>query len=395
MNSSLNSECLSSESGPILPYGKVQHEGYPSASLTNKLSYELPGYGEPKKFSDGTFKCGIVTGGRKCSVCGEVHPIRTNCTAIRCRTCFKSACNRAAKNAASRVEGAGKALREVGIKTGSVKHIVLSPSPGEFDPSKPGWDKRLRDLGAKYAEQIGVIAYAMIVHPARVKDSVLSQLRRKRVLLPFNQALADQYKLEPVYLESGDKVLLVPALKYYKGEWECVRLDILGLGGPENYIEDSPHLHLVGYFPNVLEKSNEFFLRTGWIYKNKGSRNSLHGTFFYLLTHHLVIGNGHGVTYRGLMSYNRLAVSKWSVIEDLNCRKCDGPVYKYRFVDELPDGSLSFDRAEEIGRATKKVIKSFYRLRTAVPLWQGSLEWDGRHILRSLVDGGGVVDRRA
>ena len=48
--------------------------------------------------------------------------------------------------------------------------------------------------------------------------------------------------------------------------------------------EVGPHFHFVGY-GKMDEKSDEFYTRTGWVYKNLGKRESTYETIKYLLTH--------------------------------------------------------------------------------------------------------------
>jgi hypothetical protein len=286
--------------------------------------------------------------------------------------------SRAAKRATERIEGTGRALRQVGVKTGPVKHLVLSPPPGRFDCSVDEWDKRLKREAAVFCEDIGLIGFSLVAHPGRLKADVHKALQKHFVLVPFSEDLAKSHDLKPLYLESGDKVLRIRALNYYKGQWGCVRADVLRIGGLEAYVEESPHVHVVGYMPAVCEKSDDFFLRTGWVYKNKGVRKSVSGTLYYLLTHHAIIANRHAVTYHSNMAYSKLTVTRRVSEEPVKC-KCGCQKTHYKFVDEI-DGVLDFSRALDCGGSVRRVVTAWYVLRGALAPWEGSLRLDVRHV---------------
>lgn len=70
----------------------------------------------------------------------------------------------------------------------------------------------------------------------------------------------------------------------------------------------SPHWHMVGY--GWIKKTASIYEETGWLVKNKGIRESVYGTIFYLLTHagvSIVEGKGrkNTVTWFGALSFNK------------------------------------------------------------------------------------------
>ena len=108
-------------------------------------------------------------------------------------------------------------------------------------------------------------------------------------MVPYTQSLVDKHGLKPLYLESGDKVLLVKAFNYFRDSWNCVRCDVLRFGDLESYVEESPHVHVIGYHSN--------------------------------------------------MAYSNMSVTRHTMLEDVKCSMCGGQKMHYRFVDDL--GCLS------------------------------------------------------
>lgn len=337
--------------------------------MVGKLPFELPGYGEKTHFY-----CGQVYGADRCDndECHHVERVfKHKCNNWSCPTCYPETINKAVSRATKRIEGCGRALRDSGVKTGPVVHITLSPSPGEYDCSRDGWVNKMKRQSAVYLTDIGMVGFSLVAHPGRVCDDkhphpvhgdIKSKLRKAHVIVPYTKALSDAHGLKPLYLESGDKVLRIKAVSYYGGFWECAQKDVLKLGGLENYAYESPHVHAVGYMPVVLEKSNLFYLRTGWVYKNKGKRNTVSGTLYYLLTHHAVIPGRQAITYYGNMANNKLRVEKQRRIEDIHCTHCGGVCNRYKLVDEV-NGVLDFSRAVDFGPSTKSVTTGYYWLK--------------------------------
>lgn len=359
-----------SESDLILPIVQVDLNGNRLLGTTvGKLPFELPGYGAKTKFY-----CGQVYGADRCDRqdCGHVERVfKHSCNKWACPECYTETVKRAVRRASDRINGGGRAIRATGAYTGPVVHIALSPGPGVFDCSSSDWVDKIRRQSSVYLSDIGMIAFSIVVHPARVCDSkhphpvhgdIKSKLRKSWVIVPYTQALADKHGLKPLYLDSGDKVLRIKSMAYYGGFWECVQKDILQLGGPEHYVSESPHVHAVGYMPEVKEKSNLFYLRTGWVYKNKGKRNTVEGTLFYLLTHHAVVEGKQAITYYEQFAYNKLRVQKQERIEDVTCSKCSCSCTRYDLVDSL-NGVLDFSRSRDLGPSTRKITTGYYWLK--------------------------------
>jgi transcription elongation factor Elf1 len=123
----------------------------------------------------------------------------------------------------------------------------------------------------------------------------------------------------------------------------------------------------LGY--GFLERSDVFYEKTGWVYKNKGIRKTLVGTIHYLLTH---CGLGyvgekrvfHVVTWWGCIGYNKICIDKEIVTrETIECKKCGLEYHEYR----LYNGENSLDKYDEwLDEGVYVMVKKVrsYKLRT-------------------------------
>jgi hypothetical protein len=78
----------------------------------------------------------------------------------------------------------------------------------------------------------------------------------------------------------------------------------------------SPHFHIVGF--GWIDGVAEIFKKDGWVIKNKGTRDSVFQTVYYLLSHCTIVKDRHSVTWFGEVSYSKLKIQK----EDENGKKC-------------------------------------------------------------------------
>ena len=70
----------------------------------------------------------------------------------------------------------------------------------------------------------------------------------------------------------------------------------------------SIHFHVVGY--GWIENVVENYKKSGWIVKNKGTRESNYGTIRYLLSHAGIKKGYHTLTWFGNLSYSNLSIPK-------------------------------------------------------------------------------------
>ncbi len=107
----------------------------------------------------------------------------------------------------------------------------------------------------------------------------------------------------------------------------------------------APHFHVNGW--GYLEKSDVLQKRTGWVYKNLGTRDSLYETIKYELTHCGIFVDPDefdphkfdALTYFGCASYNKVAIKTETVTKDpVLCPICDREMHIYLEEDGLDQG---------------------------------------------------------
>ncbi len=82
----------------------------------------------------------------------------------------------------------------------------------------------------------------------------------------------------------------------------------------------APHFHVVGF--GNMAKLRKTYGKFGWYVKNGGERETLFGTFWYLLSHCGVKNGKHSVTWIGKLSYRKLRIEKEQKITC--CPVCEG-----------------------------------------------------------------------
>ena len=254
--------------------------------------------------------CGVWFKRLVCSGCGEEYKsARHSCHQRRCPECWGDWLNRAVADLCERLEGyrqAYEAWREERVKEGvkglrreigNPMHVILSPPPSEYGKGTPEDLKRLRRKARRFVREMGLWGGYLIFHAYRIKKS------------------------------------LKPLLKRFGGSyWDLVREDVLGLGGWEYYVVYSPHFHVVG-FGRCKEKSNDFYERTGWIYKFKGhlAKKDRWGAVRYLLSHATFADGTRTHTAFGNMVFLVAEVVERGK-EPLTCPKCGSPLV-WQFYD--------------------------------------------------------------
>jgi len=361
---------------------------------TNDHPYEIPGMNNHPTFESKRFPgyvmglngkelgshledvcgCGdFLKGANVCDACGHVDPFVKSCNNFRCPVCYSKAGKKAGNRVQDRFNDINESLSRkvfthgVGVNSvsymglgyrmkrqGSVRHVIMT---------MPKDTKYIEDFdvvyGARaneYAKRIGMSGFVRIFHPYRIKHDINVAL---------HLATVSVYNKDTKLNDS------VSAIEFYKGVWGCVHADILNLGDKLAYCEWGPHYHLIGYFPRIDMKSDKFQKITGWVYKNKGGRDSISGTVAYLLSHHAIINSKNGNTkpgyvYCGFIAYNKLKFFTDIVFEDIACDICGSSMTKYAWVDRvlLPSGSYHYDfnSAESLGAAFHQRKKRFFNL---------------------------------
>lgn len=275
--------------------------------------------------------CGAVRQVLKCSHDDYTILQYYQCHSYSCPLCYASAAHQAAQRIEDRVLGIGSVLRLNGVKTRYPNHIIISPPADAFQPGCDirVWRRRVYDI----ARSIGVVGAAAVFHPYRIRDEIKIKLR------PLNEGD-----------DSG-------------GFWSLIHKNVLGLNSWTEYVEWSPHFHLIGFMPNIKIKSNDLEIDTGFVYKTvkyKDSKNpgkmysipNIKAVVNYLLTHHAYVSGSTGYTYFGVLSYNRASVvDKLRHVESVLCPHCESTLEVWRNVDVSDDGSLDYSHAHNCGDA--------------------------------------------
>ncbi len=97
----------------------------------------------------------------------------------------------------------------------------------------------------------------------------------------------------------------------------------------------APHFHVMGF--GWLEGIKELYNSEGWIVKNKGLRESIFGTFHYLLSHCGIKKSTHSLVWFGDLSYGKLKMEKDP--ESNICPLCSAklrPIYYYGLLGAPP-----------------------------------------------------------
>ena len=270
----------------------------------------IPGYGVEKE------SCSFVKGYISCPGRHVVKAFRQSCQRIECPECYMDWASKASGRITDVLRGTQDAYRNVDANMCTdfqkairerkmvrrISHVVMSPAPGFIKT-----DENLNSIYKRFylfLKHNHIFTGGFVVyHPYRIRPDIRKKLQEE---IRQGRQKADY--------DSG-------------GLWEMLHNDYLGLGGLQHYVYDSPHFHLLAFggFP----PSNVFHDRTGWIYKNLGSRDTavrieektgaiideVKITAKYLLTHCAVMYNPEGRLYKtyrfyGLCSAVKIRVAK-------------------------------------------------------------------------------------
>jgi len=221
--------------------------------------------------------CGDVSGVKACPEGhGKPDMLHNRCFRPECPVCYKAWSNREGNHVIERLEAGEVLYHRVGKKLYRVRHIAFSPPQDMALKSMASVDgfKGLRSEAVKVMKKAGVLGGCIIFHSHRKH---------------FVEGV-------PVW--------------YY-----------------------SPHFHVLGY--GYLVSADKFYEDTGWVYKNKGVRNTVGGTVSYLLTHAGLgyVGDKrvfHCVTWFGIMGYSRMVIkSDTRRVVYEKCPVCDAELHQY------------------------------------------------------------------
>ncbi len=239
-----------------------------------------------------TNRCGNVLGFYKCPTCGEVDNWKYQCSKAVCPDCFGSWILRRSRESGNRLE-------QIALMLGkSPRHIILSPPP-DWDGSRKSL---YRVLGV-----LGVRGGLFIEHPWRFRE-----------------------KATDAYLA-----------------WKLCDINPSSEAKVPSYAVRSFHIHMLVF--GFLLQADHFYDQTGWVYKNKGTRDAvryqakkarkdgpIYRTLKYILSHTGIKGRKQTVTWFGICANNKVNVD---IVPDYLaklCPLCDSEMDKFQLLEGEP-----------------------------------------------------------
>jgi hypothetical protein len=309
---------LVSEGGATYPVSKL--------SKYNDTNYNV--YGQSIFTSENAmiYGCAIKKTRTDCGRIWKAHICSSNadhapqmrhitCNEPTCPVCYPKFSYRLADGICERLKG----YQEV-YPGDPISHLVMSPPQGT----------RYKDMKTAFISvtkmfiKVGGKGAAVWYHPYRMRKEVVVKLREYRDIW-----MRENPDGKP------------------KGFWIWAHEDVLKLGYLGMYVKYSPHFHLLS--TGYLIKSDEFYEKTGWIYKkvirdegeNLGnsvvmlSDKQIKRVAHYISTHCAWEWTKHSVRYIGVMSYGNLGRTKIKTeYQPIICEICGHAVHEHA-VSEL------------------------------------------------------------
>ena len=252
-----------------------------------------------------------------------------SCHRAECPVDYMSWAYREGKKVEERLKKGSFAYLEAGVKLGHQKHIVLSPLQKKaialMESGKQSDYNILRRSGYEMAALLGIKGGAVIFHPYRLKGDIAQLLKVEGYGTGYNS----------------------------KGSlWAGVHVNVLGLPSWKDYVNISPHFHIIGV--GYFMKADDFYKASGgWTYKNKGVRSveasqdksnfgsdlsEVGRTVVYALSHSGLPNsfNVQSLTWFGVFSYNKVVLDSESKVKQaVHCSKCDSELHHYDLTYDL------------------------------------------------------------
>lgn len=247
-----------------------------------------------------------------------------HCHNFNCPICYRNAAKRQAHKVTEKLLAGHDLYTKAGTHMGFFRHWVFSPDQEEgIGACMTLADaKKLRSQLYDHLRLAGCLGATVVFHPFRLND-------------PKDKI--------------GRYIYEFPPYTWYP----------------------SPHFHVIGN--GFLMKSNEFYKKTGWMYKMIReidpweSGKSVESVINYIIgyqNNHCGIAKGwQSVTYFGLFHSSKLQKAKVKkIMETIECRKCGEALHSYEII--LDDkGDMDWANAPDLGifmRPRKKII---YKIR--------------------------------
>jgi hypothetical protein len=239
----------------------------------------IPGYGESYPV------CGNIRFTEICPGHSD-HPVHVNkhrCHRAACPVCWSAWAYRQSKEAQQRLDDSRPVLNH----DYKARHVSLSFGDCPYTEGSKEAKEWLFKCGRKAVEVLGIVGCLVIPHPYRIK----SEYKNFVNLAVLKEKNTNRY-----------------AWVMKQPNWH-------------DYIEFSPHLHLVGF--GKLMNFTTFHHKTGWVYKNHDHKqdlgregDDLSRTIYYLLSHAWARDNKNVLRYWGDLSNKRLTRDKIETIKE-------------------------------------------------------------------------------
>ncbi len=108
----------------------------------------------------------------------------------------------------------------------------------------------------------------------------------------------------------------------------------------------SPHFHVMGF--GWISNTDEIYNKSGWIVKNKGTRDSTFATYYYMLSHAGIKSHNHALVWFGDLSYSKLKVEKEPNLDVCPC--CESklkPIFHYGLFGYTPPPEIEVELWED------------------------------------------------
>ncbi len=258
-------------------------------------------------FAEKNEKCGEISAIHKCKTCKTTYPLLHICHRLECPECYRAAAARIGARGSRNIRAAHAAAVEAlnpdnatdvygrvlpnarldaeyddqaaqllsKIRYGGIRHIVLSPPPNLYDAWKDYDSSKMTREVSKHTQKYfpRIIGSAYVYHPYRIQKDIISQLKQYRYENPGRIIQIVKREKEDITVNHQQTLSLAknnpgePATYGASGFWADVYDDVLGLGGIPNYINFSPHIHLL--YMGTTPPANEYYEDSeGWIYKH-------------------------------------------------------------------------------------------------------------------------------
>lgn len=309
---------------------------------------KFPGTGEIKDED-----CGEVKGWKCCSH-NPLHyrrPRIHSCNRKECPVCYTNWINQAVKDRIlPRMEGFEDALRQAHMqrwgrpgKVWPARHFTISPPENEVS--------KMREAALENVKKSGNENFMRELLPGTFLENLMQQsyIALEKTGLQGAVVIPHFYRIKDVYQDYAVRLSkqLNEKLEKWKPRYNRYTA-IATLPNYHDYLEFSPHIHVLAYGKAHPADEFERHLMPGWIYKNhkRDKQNDEHngsygGILYYILTHSPVIAKKQIIRYWGCLAPKRLkCIKSERALEEETCPDCGAAICPAVFSEPDGEGDL-------------------------------------------------------